>query len=216
VAKKQAPPKEITIVTVEGEREKTIELLSKHFAQDNLSLEELELRIESAYRASTVPALRDLTKDLEVAPEPGAVAAVPARAAKGAAVVADYGLEHERIRSIMSETKRLGPWNPAKKIDVLCVMSETVLDLTQAVLQPGVTEIKLRCLMASVKIIVPPGVRVVLQAGAFMSSVSDETIDPPAVGSGAPVVRVTGTVMMTELIAVLRKRELSAGVENDS
>ncbi len=197
---------------MEGERERTINLLSQHFAQDNLSIEELEKRIEAAYGAATVPALRALTKDLAPEAEPGAVFAV-APQSRGAAVVADYALEHERIMSIMSETKRTGPWNPAKKLNVTCVMSTTVLDLTQAVLQPGVTEIKLRCLMASVKIIVPPGVRVVLQAGAFMSSVSDETVDPPPVGSGAPVVRVTGGVMMTELIAVLRKRELSAGAE---
>lgn len=209
MAKKQEPRLEPAIVTVDGEREKTIALLSEHFAQDNLSLEELERRMEAAYKAATVPALRDLTRDLVAEPATAALAPVK----HVARAVADYPVEHERITSIMSETKRTGPWSPARKMDVWCVMSETVLDLTQAMLQPGVTEIRLHGLMASIKVIVGPGVRVVLQASALMASVSDETVDPPAVGSGAPVVRITGRVIMSELVAVVRRRELSVGEE---
>jgi hypothetical protein len=212
VAKKQEPKKEIAIVTIDGEREKTVALLSEHFAQDNITLEEFEKRIEAVYRAPTLSALRDLTRDLVGESAAASSAVAPVGTAKSG-VVADYPLEHERITSIMSETKRTGPWSPARKMDVWSVMSETVLDLTQATLQPGVTEIRLRALMASVKIIVPPGVRVVLQASALMATVSDETVDPPAVGSGAPVVRVTGRVVMTELVAVMRRRELSVGDE---
>jgi hypothetical protein len=210
VAKKPEPPKEIAVVTIDSEREKTIALLSEHFAQDNLTLEELEKRIEAAYRAPTLSSLRDLTRDLvvDVPSAPNAMAP----AAKGA-VAADYSLDHERIRSIMSETERTGPWRAARKLDVTSIMSETTLDLTQASLQPGVTEIKLFGLMASIKIIVPPGVRVVLQASALMATVSDETVDPPAVGSGAPVVRITGRVIMAELVAVVRRRELIVGDE---
>lgn len=208
MAKKPVPRAEPLIVTVEGEREKTVALLSEHFAQDNLSLEEFEKRVEKVYQATSVPALCELTKDLVVASAPSALAPVGTHAA---AVAADYPLEHERISAIMSETKRTGPWHVARKLRVVAVMSETTLDLTQAVLQPGVTEIRLSALMASVKVIVPPGVRVVLQASALMASVSDETVDPPPVGSGAPVVRITGRVIMTELVALLRRRELSAG-----
>jgi hypothetical protein len=209
VAKKGAKPQEsVGIVTVEGERERAIALLSEHFAQDNLSLDDFEKRVEQVYKASTVPALRSLTKDLTPA---GAV--VPAGSAAPSAVQTDASPEREKIRSIMSNTKRSGVWRPARHLDVLVVMSESELDLTQAVLQPGVTEIRIRALMAQVKVIVPPGVRVVLQPSSIMSSVSDETLDPPAVGSGAPVVRITGTVMMTELRAVVRRREGSADAD---
>ena len=208
MAKKPAPREQPAIVTVEGEREKTVALLSEHFSQDNLSLEEFEKRVEKVYQATSVAALRDLTKDLVVDAAPPS-SLVPADPTRGA-VAADYPLEHERISAIMSETKRTGPWQVARKLRVVAVMSETTLDLTQAVLQPGVTEIRLSALMASVKVIVPPGVRVVLQASALMASVSDETVDPPAVGSGAPVVRITGRVIMTELVALVRRRELNA------
>ena len=214
MAKQPAPKEEPAIVTVDGERERTIALLSQHFAQDNLSLEELEKRLEAVYQAKSVTAVRELTRDL-VVDSPAAPSSLAPVRSTPSAVSTDYPLEHERITSIMSETKRTGPWQVARKLNVWSVMSETKLDLTQAILQPGVTEIKLNALMASVKVIVPPGVRVVLQAGALMGSVSDETVNPPAVGSGAPVVRITGRVVMSELVALVRRRELGAGDDED-
>ena len=189
------------VVSVEGERERTIALLSQHFAQDNLTVDELEKRIEAAYKASTVPALRDLTRDL--------VTDTPAASQERRDVPApmDYAPERERITAFMSSTERKGMWRPARRIDLWSSMSEAKLDLTQAVLAPGVTEIRMVALMSAVKVIVPPGVRVVLQPTSIMSSVSDETMEPPAVGSGAPVVRLTGLLVMCELRAVVRRRE---------
>jgi hypothetical protein len=194
------------VVPLEREREATIQLLSDHFAQDNLTLDELERRIEQAYRAATVPALRDLTKDLQH--EAGAVVPRPEEP-----VAEVFAPERDRLVSIMTQTKRRGLWQPPRHLDVWCVMSETLLDLTRARLSPGVTEIHLHALMASVKIIVSPGVRVVMQPSAFMAEVSDEVLDPPPVGSNAPVVRITGGVMMTELKVRVRTREIDAGDE---
>jgi hypothetical protein len=195
-------------VSFEREREKVIEQLSQHFAVDNLSLEELERRMGLVYQASTVQSLRELTRDL-----PSAEAPVPVRAP--APVPAAFLPEEGRIVSIMAQTKRKGVWQPPRQLDLWCVMSETHLDLTQAQLAQGVTEIEVRALMASVKITVPPGVRVVCQPSAFMAEVADETSDPPPVGSGAPVIRITGLVVMTELKVFVRSRErLSAGSDD--
>lgn len=187
-------------VSLEREREKAIEQLSEHFAVDNLSLEELERRMALVYQASSVQSLRELTRDL-----PSAQSPVPARAP--APVPAAFLPEEGRIVSVMAQTKRKGMWQPPRHLDLWCVMSETNLDMTQAQLSPGVTEIEVRALMASVKIIVPPGVRVVCQPSAFMAEVADETSDPPAVGSGAPIIRITGPVIMTELKVFVRTRE---------
>lgn len=204
MAKTPPPKPEGVIVSVEGERERTIALLSQHFAQDNLSLEELERRIEAAYKAPTVPALRDLTRDL-VTEAPAAPAGKAGK--RDVPAPLEYAPEREKINSIMSSTVRKGVWRPARRIDLRSIMSEATLDLTQAVLPPGVTEIRMLALMSSAKIIVPPGVRVVIQPSSIMSSVSDETMEPPAVGSGAPVVRLTGILVMSELRAVVRRRE---------
>jgi hypothetical protein len=190
-------------VSLERERERTVALLGDHFAQDNLSLEELEVRIEQAYRARDLPALRELLKDLPSAEEPTAVA--PRRSSPAPEI---FGPEEGRIVAVMSQTQRRGVWHVPRSLDVWSVMSDTKLDLTQAVLSPGVTELDIHGIMTAVKIVVPPGVRVVMQAGSFMSDVSDLTDDPPPVGSGAPVVRITGFVLMAELKVSVRRREV--------
>lgn len=200
MAKGPTRPEELPVVSVNRERERTIALLSEHFAQDNLSIDELESRIESAYRAASVPALQELVRDLTPA---AATAQRPQASAP-----AEFTPEYERIAAIMSNTARRGVWRPARRVNLLSVMAETELDLTLAVLSPGVTEIHLRAVMSHVKVIVPPGVRVVLQPSAIMGTVSDETLDPPAVGSGAPVVRITGWIVMGELRALVRRKEL--------
>ena len=81
--------------------------------------------------------------------------------------------------------------------------------MTEAVLTAGVTEIRVRAVMAAVRIIVPPGVRVVVQPSAFMSSVVDDIEDQPPVGSGAPVIRIAGPVIMSELKIKVRTREVT-------
>lgn len=190
-------------VSLDRERDRTIALLGDHFAQDNLSLEELEHRIEQAYRARDLPALRELLKDL---PTTEARATLAPR--QSAPVPEIFVAEDGRIVSVMSQTRRRGIWHVPRSLDVWSVMSETNLDLTQAVLAPGVTELDIHGIMTSVKIVVPPGVRVVMQAGSFMSEVTDLTDDPPPVGSGAPVVRITGFVLMAELKISVRRREV--------
>lgn len=188
------------ITNLAAERERVIAKLSEQFAQDVISLDELERRIEQAYRAQTLSAVRALTNDLPADPE-------AARARREAPLPAAFAEQSSRIMSVMAETVRRGIWHPARHLDVWSVMSETHLDLTEARLAAGLTEIRLRAVMTSVKVIVPPGVRVVVQPTAFMASVSDDVDDPPALGSGAPVIRITGPVVMAELKVSVRNRE---------
>jgi hypothetical protein len=188
------------VVLLERERERAIELLSQHFAHDNLTLDELERRIEQVYRAGSLPALRELTNDLNS----DVVAVAPRREAQPEV----FTPEDDRIVSVMATTKRRGMWLVPRQLDVWSVMSETHLDFTQVRLPAGVTEIHLRAVMASVKVIVPPGVRVVVQPSAFMAEVSDEVLSPPPVGSKAPVLRITGPLFMAELKVRVRMREL--------
>ena len=204
----QSDPDQLHPVSLPREREKVIEQLSQHFANDNLTLDELERRMALVYQASSIQSLRDLTRDLPTEPVPS-----PSRAA--APVPQAFMPEHGRIVSVMAQTKRKGVWQPPRDLDVWCVMSETELDLTHAQLASGVTELELHALMATVKVIVPPGVRVVCQPSAFMSTVSDETTDPPRVGSGAPVIRITGPVVMAELKVFVRTRERQLADQGD-
>lgn len=188
------------VLPIEVQRERAIELLSRHFAHDNLSLDELERRIELAYHARGTAELEDLTRDLPAD-------AAEAQSRRAAPLPAAFAPEEERILSVMTETKRRGMWRPARQTELWSVMSDTLLDLTEAALTPGVTEFEIFAMMTSVKVIVPPGVRVVVQTSSVMSTVSDESIEPPSVGSGAPVIRLTGFALMSEIKVRVRLRE---------
>src|SRR3954469_25232623 len=120
------------LVPLERERERTIETLSQHFAHDNITLDELERRLEQVYRASSVPALRELTNDL-----PEETTATEKR--RDAAVPEAFAPERDRIFSLMAETKRRGVWRVPRWLTIWSIMSETRIDLTEAQLSAGVT-----------------------------------------------------------------------------
>src|ERR1051325_7146064 len=105
-------------------RDRVIEALSTYFAQDHLSLEELERRLERAYKATTIADLDALTADLR-GPVPDS-----AQRAVVAAGSAPLVVERERIVSIMSESKRTGVWAVPQELDVLALMSDATLDIT--------------------------------------------------------------------------------------
>jgi hypothetical protein len=196
VAMTELPP-----ISVNQARERVIETLSTYFAQDHISLEELERRLERAYKATSIADLDALTADLRYSPAPGAQAVVPAPP-RPVALTAD----HERILSIMSESKRTGLWAVPQSLRVVAVMSDTTLDVTHAQLPAGIIDIDMSALMATVKIILPPGVHLVSRLHAFMSSLNndlDDTSPPP----GAAVIRLSGWAVMAEVKVLVRRRE---------
>lgn len=190
-------PPEQPLVPLNEERERTVDELSLHFAHDHITVEELERRLELAYHAGTIAELRALTADL--------TPPAPTRATAGTAL-APVDEEHGRMLSIMSDSKRRGPWVVPRRLDVVSVMAATQLDFTEAMLPAGIVDIHLRALMTEVKIIVPPGVYVVNRASSFMSNVEEDA--PENAPPGAPVIRLSGWLTMAHVIVRVRHREL--------
>jgi hypothetical protein len=199
-------------------RELAIEQLSALFANDDLTLEELERRIEGVYKATTVAELDRVTADLGqgLVARP-ASAHAPARVADPAALAPVYGRERGRMLSIMGESKRLGRWTVPQRLDVLAIMSDMRLDLTQAVLPPGIVDIDVRVVWAALRVIVPPGMRVVNQMHSIMASVHSSTDDLSSVAGvgGGPIIRLTGLALMGEVKIVVRRREDPYGLDDD-
>ena len=189
-------------ISLNAARERVIEALSNHFAQDDLSLEELERRLERAYKANTIAELDQLTADLRLAPAADSPK-LPARASVNAAPIA---LEHERIVSIMSESKRAGLWAVPQELDLLALMSDSTLDITHAQIPSGIVDIHVRAMMATVKLILPPGIHVVNRMHAFMSSVNND-VDEATPAPGAAIIRLSGWAVMAELKVIVRRRE---------
>jgi hypothetical protein len=192
-------------------REEKINELSTFFANDDLTLEELELRIERVYKAASVTELETITADLKRASAvPDAYArAKLARSTPSLPVPRE--LENARILSIMSSTRRVGRWAVPRMLEIVAVMTDAKIDMTHASLPAGIIEVHLRVVMASFKLFVPPEMRVINEAHAIMSNVRSRANelppeDAPATAS-SPVIRLTGMAFMSDVNVVVRRRE---------
>jgi hypothetical protein len=176
---------------IEVDRERVIQTLCAQFANDNLSTQELELRFEHAYKAQSSAELSALVAGLPALPA-DMVSASPlyAVAPTGSAEPDD-----KRHVAFMANVRKKGQWTPARSNKVLCIMGAAKFDLREAQILSGVTHFEINVLMGEVEFIVPPGLRVECDGFALMGEFDDshgEEVAPP----GAPVIRVTGTVIM--------------------
>jgi hypothetical protein len=174
-------------------RERAIDLLSEHFANDRLTMDELDQRLERAYAATSLAELHALTADL---PDERPASAQVSLARPTALERAE---ETGQIVAIFSETKRGGLWAVPQRLDVRATMSNLTLDLRSARLSPGLTDVHVSAVMASVQVILPPGVRVIENVRAFMASVTDDSYSVVSSDSSAPVIRLTGRAFMAEV-----------------
>jgi hypothetical protein len=190
-------------------RELKITELSSHFANDDLTLEDLERRIEQVYKAASIAELDAITADLRRAPSATARPAELRSASKRSVVPSTYVANSGRILSIMGESRRMGRWQVPQRLDVVSIMSDTKIDLTQAVMPAGVVEIDMRVVWAACKVVVPPGMRVINEVHAIMASVHSKADDAEQVRgeSFVPTIRLTGIALMAEVKVVVRRRE---------
>jgi hypothetical protein len=197
--------------TLSRAREQKISELSQHFANDDLSLDELERRIEQVYKAASVSELDAITSDLRVSQLP-ATARPSSDAVSNARV--DYGTSNLpapslRLLAVMSESRRTGRWLVPQRLDVVALMADTKIDLTSAVMPAGGAEFHVRSFWAACKIIVPPEMRVINEMHAIMASVVSKAEEMDAEGATrhGPTLRLTGTAFMAEVKVVVRRRE---------
>ena len=193
----------------ESSRQKAVDALCEAFADDRISVDEFERRVELAHRAETLDEFRILLRGL---PAP-----LPARRPEAAPQVEQVGEEGSRpsflpsrvvtqppemvrpssfIGGILGGGSRRGAWYPARVNYALGFMGGFELDLREAALPPGETEIRIFCFWGGGEIIVPPDVRVDVSVAGIMGGIDynhsiQGTLDPDA-----PVVRVTGVCLM--------------------
>ncbi|MFQ5888982.1 MAG: DUF1707 domain-containing protein [Gemmatimonadota bacterium] len=172
-------------------REETVQALCTHFAQDRLSVEEFEARLDRSYRAMTVTALKAVLADLPVLREETLPASAPVSAAPPASV-SERGL----IVAVLGGHERSGAWTPPRHLYVVAVCGGAELDFREARLPPGVTEVTILALMGGTGVIVPPGLEVHTNGVAIMGGFEqlDQVAGDP--GPQAPVLKINGFAMM--------------------
>lgn len=214
----------------EGERQRTVDALCEAFADDRLTVEEFERRVEIAHGADSEVALSGLLVDLpsvhrqpvrrpDDAPghdRPGTDTASPGSARVPARTVddRDFSLppmarsdeagEHSLIMGIMGGGGRSGRWIPARNNMAVGIMGGVELDFRDAVFPPGVTRVRALAFWGGVDIIVPPGVRVECSGIGVMGGFDQKHTVPPTSNPDAPVLRITGLACMAGVVVSVR------------
>jgi Domain of unknown function (DUF1707)/Cell wall-active antibiotics response 4TMS YvqF len=174
--------------SLDDARERAVERLSVHYARDQLTLDDLESRLERAYAARSPEALEAVLAGLP--------ALNPTASAADAAAVAPRVPRSRKYVAFMSGIVRRGAWLVPKRIHALAFMGGIELDLREATLAAAVTEIDVLAVMGGVVVTVPPNVRLECDGFAFMGGFEDQVTLPASGDPDAPVVRLTGFAFM--------------------
>ena len=190
---------------LDAARQRVVSLLTDRYADDTLTIEEFEARLEKLHSARTVAELDVLMRDLTVrsggglaSPQtPGAPSANtyyhPDASRVGTTPVG-------RVAAMLSEATRTGPWVLPQRLEVKVVLGDLLLDLRDAVLPPGGCEIDVLCVLGNFKILVPPGIVVDDGVTPMVSSVRNEAEHSSERAYHASRVRLTGTAVMSEIL----------------
>jgi len=181
-------PRQLPTRPLEQVRERVIEALSEHFARDNISLDDLETRMARVYAATTPHEVDSLLDGL-----PALATGTPLPASLEPNSPAPK--LRERLVAIMSGIVRRGLWRIPRRLRVVAIMGGVQLDLREAELPPGITEIRAFIFMGGLDVRVPPGVRLETDGVAIMGGFEDR-IDEAGAGKDAPIVRITGVAIM--------------------
>src|SRR5262245_17039995 len=107
----------------DDDRHKVAEVLRQAAGEGRIDLDELDERLEATYQAKTYGELVPITADLPVqgraqtpAPRPAPAAPLPA------------GPSYASSVSVMSDTKRLGPWQVGDSHAAFSLMGSVTLD----------------------------------------------------------------------------------------
>ncbi|MEP9381606.1 DUF1707 SHOCT-like domain-containing protein [Nocardioides cheoyonin] len=178
----------------DAERHQVAEILRQAAGEGRLDLDELDERLEAAYKAKTYADLVPLTLDL-----PGhAPAPAPTRAANLPA-----GAEGGTHLAILSGFERKGVWTVPGQMTVVCFMGGADLDLREATFSTPECTIVVNAIMGGADIKVAPDVHVIMEGigimGGYSGPSGGEEIRPDS-----PVLRIKGFALMGG-VSVTRK-----------
>lgn len=170
-------------------RERIIEQLKRHYANDELTEAEFESRLKEAYAARTVPDLENIVADLPAPVTPRT---------------------DTTINAVMSGQERKMAGIVPRELSVKSRMGYVELDLRDARFAPGVTTIDVRSFMGYVEIHLPVGVRVESHGRALFGYFALKGRDEDSTS----VVRITGRAIFGYAEVVLPDAEMDEDDED--
>ena len=178
------------------DRERVAAVLQKAMADGQITVAELETRLDCVYGAKTVGELEPTIADLPghglslVKPS----APVPAGSAVSVVTPAPGSQSTANLVGIMSGVVRKGRWIAPTRINCVAVMGGVELDFSTAQLSGMETVINATAIMGGVDITVPAGMTVKVNGVGIMGGFEDHTHQ--TYGADAPVLVVRGLALM--------------------
>lgn len=179
-------------------RQQAIDALVEHFANDALSVEEFEQRVDRAHKAESMDEIQKLLMDLPSGDLPVRREDVASTAVERAqaSVPASRVKERGFMVAALGGVERKGRWIPARQNYAISVLGGVCLDFREALLPPGETEVWIFTALGGAEIIVPPGLTVESDGVAILGGFEhreDAVLSPDP---DAPVLRLHGLAIM--------------------
>ncbi|HEY0584061.1 MAG TPA: DUF1707 domain-containing protein [Chloroflexota bacterium] len=187
----------IEIRASDAERGQVVARLQAACVEGRLGLDEYGQRVAEALAARTRGQLDGLVADLPA--EMGAAAAGRRPGAGNDLQAASgRGGQVSTTVAVLGTSQRSGYWRLASESRVLAIIGNCRLDLRSARIAAPVTTIDVAAVLGTVDVIVPAGVEVELEVHAVLGS-RDVRTAATAPAPGAPVIRITGVVLLGAL-----------------
>ncbi len=179
-------------------RQMTIDALCEHFANDVMDVDEFERRVDAAHQAATSDDLKRLLQDLPSDNLPAVAGAgqLPMEPPSFSVSATANQKDKEYVVALFGGTGRKGRWTPARSNYAVAVCGGTELDFRDAVMAPGVTDVKVFTMFGGVEIIVPPGLHVESHGIALLGGFEHVADNIHAADPRAPTLRITGVALM--------------------
>jgi len=166
----------------DADRDRAATVVNEALAEGRLTAQEHSERLDSIYAAKTHAEIVPLIEDL------------PARAGTSAQVAVPGGGEHpsSAIVAVFGGATRKGTWRVPGTTTVVTVFGGVDLDLREAILPGREVTMRAVCVFGGMSITVPPEMRVIDSGVAVFGGRDIDSETPESLGSGAPLLRVTG------------------------
>lgn len=180
---------------LEERRQLALDRLTEAYAQDLITMDGYERRVSAIQRAA------------EAWEIDGAVADLPAVRSRGQGTSGslrnriDSRLRGEdNITCVMGNRNLQGDWLQGDRVNVFAFMGSTRIDLRDTVLPPGRLKLDAFCLMGDIKVVVPEGLPVKMNALPIMAnSQVDRSVDR-RVDRNAPWLDIEGLAFMGNIV----------------
>lgn len=207
----------------DAERHQVAELLRDAAGDGRLSMDELDERLETVYRAKTYAELVPVAADLPGARDRlpmAASAELASQAASSRAPARTLGQAGSHTSSgavaIFGGSDRSGVWTVGDKFTALAVMGGVSLDFREAVFTAAETTVYANCLMGGIDITVPDDIIVRVAGLPFMGGFDGPKGATRAnLGPDAPVLLIKGVAIMGGVDIKVKARK-SKGTRTDN